>query len=36
MAEHRRPHVVNMDRLARLMRLLRQLVLLVDLIRRSR
>jgi hypothetical protein len=33
---HRRPHPVRMDQLARLMQLLRQLVLLVDLIRRSR
>lgn len=33
---HRRPHPAMMDQLARLIQLLRQLVLLVDLIRRSR
>jgi hypothetical protein len=36
MAKRRRPHLVNVDQAQRLVQLLRQLVLLVDLIRRSR
>jgi hypothetical protein len=35
MATRRRPREVNMDQLAKIMQLLRQLVLLADLIRRS-
>jgi hypothetical protein len=35
MVKHRRPPLVDAEQFAKLMQLLRQLVLLVDLIRRS-